>query len=175
MDFSKFSIAELDQARDEVLDPMTPKLKSYTLLRATGLGPAAAARLAGYSMPASLDGLEKRTREAQAILVERTNRTVEISIGWLREKFIALHNDALQAADRSTARACLTEIGKLAALYPEQRLRLQVETAQAPLAEVTEEEWALAARLTHEVRQQLPAATVDVTPAAHEEEETDAA
>ncbi len=174
MDLSRLSMAELERLVDEELAELNPRQGSYALLRTTGVIPATAARLAGYSLSQNPDALEKRTLRARAAYTEKLNRTADINVYWLRTKFLALHDDAMEHGDRGTARACLTEIGKLAALYPEQRLRLQVETAQTSLAEVTEEEWALASRLTHEVRQQLPPATVDISPTT-QEEETDAA
>lgn len=169
MDLTRLSMADLDRRQDEELEALNAKLRAYALLRTSGLIPAVAARLAGFAATIEPARLEKRTQEARAVMTERTNRTVEISPAWLRLKFLALHDDAMQHGDRATARACLTEIGKLAALYPDQRLRLSLEQAPVDTRTITDAEWEVLSRIEHEVGPGAASrTTVEALPAREE-------
>jgi hypothetical protein len=100
---------------------------------------------------------KRRTAGALRLLREQARRAAMLTLEVAVEKFRALSEESRAEKDYSAAARALREACLLLDLYPSEKVDV---THRVNLAEVTEEEWLALARLRHEVRQPLPAASM---------------
>jgi hypothetical protein len=148
---------QLAAACDDELEQLTPRARSHALAVAGGKTAAEAARELGISTNGrTLARMKARTRPALALLREQTRRkshlTAEAAARWFED----LADEARRARDYGAAARAKREAGLLLGLYPDLKLKLQVDH-QLDLREVTPEEMEALAHLRHGVRPQLEA------------------
>jgi len=171
---------ELERARVVSMAALSERQRLLVEGKLAGKSTFKAAEAAGYRSAnrAGLKALKGRgVAEALAIGRESIRRRSNVTLEDVASGFKALHRAALAAGDLTNANRALEQLARLAGLYPEQRIRLEVTGAPADLARFSDEEWETASRLMHEARKQLPAAgqVVDVEATPVPEEPADAA
>src|SRR5262249_19239968 len=140
------------------LGAVSPRARAWT--RAVGGGKSY--RLAGTEAGLSTNRvsilrLKRRAEAALRLLREQTRRASMLTLEVAVQRFRELSDEARAAKDYSAAARALREACLLLDLYPSEKVDV---THRVNLAEVTEEAWLALARLRHEVRQTLPAATM---------------
>ncbi len=158
---------QLAAAVDERLDRLTPRARAHALAVAGGKTAVEAARGLGMSQNARvLQRMKARTRLVVGLMREQMRRkahlTAESAAWWFED----LAEQARRAKDYSAAARAKREAGLLLGLYPDPRLRIEHELIDP--RGVTAEEIEELARLRHEVRPQLAARVIDVSPAKEE-------
>lgn len=126
---------------------------------AAGASVIDAARRAGMSMKnASPWKTAHRLVVAKlvAILREQARRRAHYTVEMAVAEFRAIGDEARAAGDYSAATRAKREAGLLLGLYPETRLKLQLEAPAVEPRTITPEEWEALARLRHVVRPALP-------------------
>lgn len=152
---------ELAAAADAALEALTPRAQRFALAVAGGRSLSDAASEAGLSRhPSTLSRLKARAAEALRLLREQARRASLLTLDAAVQRFRELSEEARKAGDYGAATRALREASLLLGLYPEMRLKLNVEHSAS--VGVSAEEWEALARLRHQVREAPPASAAVV-------------
>lgn len=159
---------ELHRAEAEAATNATSRQVKFAQEMAAGASVIDAAKRASMSMKsASPWKTAKRMAVLRlvAILREQARRRAHLTVEMAVQEFRALGDEARAAGDFSAATRAKREAALLLGLYPETRLKLQLEAPAIEPRSISPEEWMELARLRHVVRPGLPQ-TVDALPAS---------